>query len=118
MRLETEVRRDGRERSAAARQRAGVHLAAHAGLVPRLEGGSSAHPDWPSDAELARRVLPRQAARRVPQRKLVRTLNDVRCTLSTWREEYNCERPHRFDGDGSEIISKQNQNWETTVMSD
>ncbi len=23
-----------------------------------------------------------------------RTLNDVRCTLVTWREEYNCERPH------------------------
>jgi putative transposase len=23
-----------------------------------------------------------------------RTLNDVRCTLSTWREEYNGERPH------------------------
>jgi putative transposase len=22
-----------------------------------------------------------------------RTLNDVRCTLATWREEYNCERP-------------------------
>jgi putative transposase len=22
-----------------------------------------------------------------------RTLNDVRCTLDTWREEYNCERP-------------------------
>ena len=23
-----------------------------------------------------------------------RTINDVRCTLATWREEYNCERPH------------------------
>ena len=23
-----------------------------------------------------------------------RTLNDVRCTLATWREEYNWERPH------------------------
>ena len=23
-----------------------------------------------------------------------RTLNDVRCTLNTWREEYNGERPH------------------------
>ena len=23
-----------------------------------------------------------------------RTLNDVRCTLTIWREEYNCERPH------------------------
>ena len=23
-----------------------------------------------------------------------RTLNDVRGTLATWREEYNCERPH------------------------
>ena len=22
-----------------------------------------------------------------------RTLNDVRCTLAVWREEYNCERP-------------------------
>jgi putative transposase len=23
-----------------------------------------------------------------------RTLHDVRSTLATWREEYNCERPH------------------------
>jgi len=23
-----------------------------------------------------------------------RTLNDVRCTLAAWREDYNCERPH------------------------
>jgi putative transposase len=23
-----------------------------------------------------------------------RTLDDVRSTLATWREEYNCERPH------------------------
>jgi len=23
-----------------------------------------------------------------------RTINDVRCTLAAWREEYNCERPH------------------------
>ena len=23
-----------------------------------------------------------------------RTLNDVRCTLAVWREEYNCDRPH------------------------
>ncbi len=23
-----------------------------------------------------------------------RTLNDVRCTLAAWREEYNCQRPH------------------------
>ena len=23
-----------------------------------------------------------------------RTLNDVRCTLATWHEEYSCERPH------------------------
>lgn len=23
-----------------------------------------------------------------------RTLNDVGCILATWREEYNCERPH------------------------
>ena len=26
--------------------------------------------------------------------KWFRTLNDVRCTLATWRKEYNCERPH------------------------
>jgi putative transposase len=24
-----------------------------------------------------------------------RTMNDVRYTLATWREEYNCDRPHR-----------------------
>ena len=76
-----------------------------------------------------------------------RTLNDVRSTLANWRREYNCERPHssldyrtpeefrqkagcadvesneRFlhphshDYDGCEIISKQNQNWETLVIS-
>jgi transposase InsO family protein len=27
-----------------------------------------------------------------------RTLNDVRRTLATWREEYNCERPHSSAG--------------------
>ena len=76
-----------------------------------------------------------------------RTLNDVRSTLASWRREYNCERPHssldyrtpeefrqkagyadvesreRFphphslDYDGCEIISKQNQNGETPVIS-
>jgi putative transposase len=75
-----------------------------------------------------------------------RTLNDVRSTLASWRHEYNCERPHssldyrtpeefrqragyadveskqRFphphslDDDGCEIISKQNQNGETPVI--
>jgi putative transposase len=75
-----------------------------------------------------------------------RTLNDVRSTLATWRQEYNCERPHssldyrtpeefrqragyadveskeRFphlhslDG-GCELISKLNQNRETPVIS-
>jgi putative transposase len=73
-----------------------------------------------------------------------RTLNDVRCTLSTWREEYNCERPHssldyrtpkefrqqlgyadveskeRFPHlhslGGDEILSKPNLNRETPVM--
>src|SRR5580692_6402335 len=75
-----------------------------------------------------------------------RTLNDVRSTLASWRREYNCERPHssldyrtpeefrlkagyadvesneRFphphslDYDGCEIISKQNQNRETPVI--
>jgi len=74
-----------------------------------------------------------------------RTLNDVRSTLANWRREYNCERPdssldyrtpeefrqragyaeveskqrfphpHSLDYDGCEIISKQNQNWETPV---
>jgi len=76
-----------------------------------------------------------------------RTLNDVRSTLASWRREYNCERPHSSLGyrtpeecrqragyadvesnvrfphphshgyDGCEIISKQNQNWETPVIS-
>ena len=74
-----------------------------------------------------------------------RTLNDVRCTLAAWRDEYNCERPHsslayrtpeefrqagyanvesteRFphlhslDG-GCELISKLNQNRETPAIS-
>jgi hypothetical protein len=70
----------------------------------------------------------------------------VRSTLASWRREYNCERPHssldyrtpeefrlkaghadvkskqRFphphslDYDGCEIISKQNQNRETLVI--
>ena len=69
-----------------------------------------------------------------------RTLNDVRCTLATRREEYNCERPHssldyrtpqefrqqsgyadveseqRFphphSRGGDEIVSTPKQNWE------
>jgi putative transposase len=75
------------------------------------------------------------------------TLYDVRSTLASWRREYNYERPHssldyrtpeafrlkagyadvesreRFphphslDDDGCEIISKQNQNGETPVIS-
>ncbi len=73
-----------------------------------------------------------------------RTLNDVRCTLATWREEYNCERPHssldyrtpqefrqqfgyadveskqRFphphSPGGGETISTSKQNWETPVI--
>ncbi len=73
-----------------------------------------------------------------------RTLNDVRCTLATWREEYNHERPHssldyrtpnefrqqfgyadveskeRFphphSRGGDETISTPNQNRETPVM--
>lgn len=72
-----------------------------------------------------------------------RTLNDVRCTLATWREEYNCERPHssldyrtpqefrqqfgyadveskeRFphphSRGGDETVSKPKLNWETPV---
>jgi putative transposase len=27
-----------------------------------------------------------------------RTLNDVRFTLTDWRREYNCERPHSSPG--------------------
>jgi len=75
-----------------------------------------------------------------------RTLNDVRSTLATWRQEYNCERPHsslayrtpeeyrqagyanveskeRFphlhshDGGGYGSVSKPNQNRETPVIS-
>jgi putative transposase len=46
-----------------------------------------------------------------------RTLNDVRSTLASWRREYNCERPRSLDYDGCEIISKQNQNRETPVIS-
>ena len=74
-----------------------------------------------------------------------RTLNDVRCTLATWREEYNCERPHSSLGyrtpnefrqqfgyadveskqrfphphsrGGGEIVSTPKQNQETPVIS-
>ena len=73
-----------------------------------------------------------------------RTLNDVRCTLAAWREEYNCERPHssldyrtpqefrqqlgyadveskqRFPHPhslgGGETISTPKLNWETPVI--
>ncbi len=73
-----------------------------------------------------------------------RTLNDVRCTLATWREEYNGERPHssleyrtpnefrqqfgyadveskqRFphphSRGGDDIVSTPKQNWETPVI--
>jgi putative transposase len=75
-----------------------------------------------------------------------RTLNDVRSTLASWRQEYNCERPHssldyrtpeefrqagyanveskqRFphlhshDGGGYGPVSEPNQNRETPVIS-
>ena len=57
-----------------------------------------------------------------------RTLNDVRCTLATWREEYNCERPHssldyrtpqesRQQFGCGEIVSTPKLNWETPVIS-
>jgi putative transposase len=51
-----------------------------------------------ADAEPTRRKLPRAAARRVPERTLFRTLNDVRMTLAGSRQEYNCERPHNSLG--------------------
>ena len=72
------------------------------------------------------------------------TLNDVRCTLAAWRDDYNCERPHssldyrtprefrqqlgyedveskvRFphphSRGGDEIVSKPKQNWETPAI--
>ena len=53
------------------RQQAGVHLAAHDRLVRELEGRAGAHPARSPDAERPRRELPRQTARRVPQRNLV-----------------------------------------------
>jgi len=75
-----------------------------------------------------------------------RTLNDVRSTLASWQQEYNCERPHsslayrtpeefrqagyanveskeRFphlhshDDGGCETISLPNQDWETPIIS-
>jgi hypothetical protein len=51
--------------------RPGVHLAPDAGLGGGLEGRLGPHPTRPTDAERTRRKLPRKAARRVPERKLV-----------------------------------------------
>ena len=82
-------------RKCALGQRAGVYLAAHAGLVRGLEDRAGAYPARPPDAKRPRRELPRTAARRVPQRQLVPDLE--RCTRApwrSWRQEYNWERPH------------------------
>jgi putative transposase len=50
------------------------NLAAHAGLGRGLEGRAGSHPARQADAERACRKLPRTAARRVPQRKLVQNV--------------------------------------------
>ena len=60
-------------------QRAGVHLAPHAGLGGRLEVRPGPYPAGSTDAERPRRKLPRQAARRMPQHKLVQ--NPQRCPI-------------------------------------
>ena len=69
--LERVIAERGRPEQRTLGQRAGVHLAAHDRLGRRLEGRAGAHPAGPADAERPRRELPRQAARRVPQRNLV-----------------------------------------------
>ncbi len=69
--LERLIGERGRPENAALGQRSGVHLAAHAGLGGGLEGRAGAHPAGQADAERPCRELPRQAARRVPQRQLV-----------------------------------------------
>ncbi len=51
-------------------QRTGVHLAVDNRLAGGLEGQAGAHPTGQADAERARRELPRQGSRRVPQHKL------------------------------------------------
>jgi len=45
----------------------------------------------PTNAEWSCRELPQGCAMSA---HWFRTLNDVRSTLATWREEYDCERPH------------------------
>ena len=69
-------------------------FAAHAGLGRGTEDRAGAYPAGQTDAERARGELPRQAARRVPERALVP--HAERCTGYTGRlaREYNCERPH------------------------
>jgi hypothetical protein len=69
--LETVDRRAWPPGERALGQRTGVHLASDAGLGGRLEGGAGAYPARPADAERTCRELPREAARRVPQRALV-----------------------------------------------
>ena len=53
------------------RQQAEVHLAADARLGRGAQDCAGSHPAGPADAERTRRELQRQAARRVPQHKLV-----------------------------------------------
>src|ERR1700749_168582 len=75
-------------------QRPGIHIAAHAWLGRRTQNQPDPYPAREADAERTRRKLPWTSSRRMPERQLVRTLNDARRTLDIWRQEYNCERPH------------------------
>ena len=64
------------------------------GWAEELQGRAGAHPARAAHAERPCRELPRQAARRVPQRKLVPHAERRAAYPGNWRQEYNCERPH------------------------
>ena len=41
-----------------------------------------------------------------------RTLNDVRCTLDTWRQEYNGERPHSSLDHHTQLQNREDSSYE------
>jgi transposase InsO family protein len=75
-------------------QRSGVHFSTHDRLGGRLESrAGDIQPGRPMQNGHVESFHGRLRDECL-NATWFRTLNDVRCTLATWREEYNCERPH------------------------
>jgi hypothetical protein len=71
------------------RQRPGADFPALSRLGHRLEDRSHSHSAGKINPERRHGKFQRKAARRVPERELVRNLFDARRKLSDWKTEYN-----------------------------